>query len=180
MAATEIGVRLIPFHLPTPVMPVLAEKSVVNARNAASLVLRLSVAGIFGLLAVQKIPYHANARAIFEDVGGYPAALATAGLELVAAVLILIPRTVPVGALLSAAAMVGAIGTHLLLIGVAVHFPSAADASVTESDGGTLFAMAVGTLLASLTVLAMHRRDAIDLARSITRRAPRTATRDWE
>ncbi len=137
-----------------------------NARNVASLVLRVSVAGIFGLLAVQKIPYHANTQAIFEDIGGYPAALATVTLELVAAVLILIPRTVPVGALLSIGAMMGAIGTHLLFIGVAVQFPSTADPSVTESDGGTLFAMALGTLLVSGIVLAMHRHQAVRMVRS--------------
>lgn len=146
-----------------------------NARTATSLALRVSVAGIFGLLAVQKIPYHANTQAIFEDIGGYPAALATVTLELVAAVLILIPRTVPVGAVLSMGAMMGAIGTHLVFLGVAVEFPSVADPSVTESDGGTLFAMAVGTLIVSAAVLAMHRRQAAEMIRSALGRTPAPA-----
>ncbi|MEO0630599.1 MAG: hypothetical protein AAFY46_07705 [Planctomycetota bacterium] len=146
-----------------------------NARNATSLVLRVGVAGIFGLLAFQKIPYHANTQAIFEGIGGYPAALATVALELVAAVLILVPRTVPAGALLSMGAMFGAISTHVLFIGVAVQFPSAADPSVTESDGGTLFGMAVATLLASVVVLAMHRQQAVAMVRSVVGSRSRSA-----
>ncbi|MEL6796856.1 MAG: hypothetical protein AAFO89_08535 [Planctomycetota bacterium] len=139
-----------------------------NARTATSLVLRLGVAGIYGILAAQKIPYHPNTQAIFEDIGGYPAALATVALELVAAVLVLVPKTVPIGALLSMGAMFGAIGTHVLFIGVTVQFPSAADSTVTESDGGTLFGMAGATLIVSGMVLVMHRRQAVQLLRSVT------------
>ncbi|MEL6498487.1 MAG: MauE/DoxX family redox-associated membrane protein [Planctomycetota bacterium] len=134
-----------------------------NARNVTSIVLRVAVAGIYGVLAAQKIPYHPNTQAIFEDIGGYPAALATVAMELVAAVLILVPKTVPIGALLSMGAMLGAITTHLVFIGVQVQFPSEADPAMTESDGGTLFAMAVGTLVVSAVVLALHGKQALRL-----------------
>jgi hypothetical protein len=123
---------------------------------AVSWILRLGIAGLYGMFATQKIPYAPESQAIFGEIGGHPAAIATAALEIVAAVLLLIPRTVHFGAVLSIAAMVGAIGTHLAIIGISVEFPTDVP-GVTEPDGGSLFGMAVGTLLASAIVLFIHR-----------------------
>ena len=103
------------------------------------------------------MPYAPESQAIFESIGGHPAALLTAAIELAAAALILIPRTVALGAAISALAMIGAIATHLIFIGVAVEFPAANPESLPESDGGTLFIMATATLSISLVLLWMHR-----------------------
>lgn len=124
----------------------------------ASWGLRLCIAGIYGSFAFQKLPYHANTQAIFEGLGGHPAALATAGLEFAAAALLFVPRLLTIGAAMSVMAMLGALATHVLFIGIVVEFPGAGGS--TESDGGALFGMAVATLGASVALLWIHRREA--------------------
>ncbi|WP_018970526.1 MauE/DoxX family redox-associated membrane protein [Rubritalea marina] len=63
----------------------------------------------------------------------------TGAIELIAGVMLLIPRTVFVGALLTAGTMMGAIMTHVLVIGI-----------VFKEDGGALFGVALLALLGSL------------------------------
>lgn len=69
-------------------------------------------------------------------------------VELVASVLLLIPRTGAYGALLALATISGAIFSHLTVLGVTVN-----------DDGGTLFGMAIGVFVLSLAILFIHRRD---------------------
>jgi uncharacterized membrane protein YphA (DoxX/SURF4 family) len=85
---------------------------------------------------------------IFESIGAEPVGRIGSGVvELIAAVLLLIPAFAWVGALLAAGVMVGAIGTHLFVIGIEV-----------ANDGGTLFGMAVIVFVASIITLFLHRR----------------------
>lgn len=67
-------------------------------------------------------------------------------LELIAAVLILTPRTVWAGALLALGVMAGAIVSHLTLLGIEVM-----------GDGGLLFALALIVFGTSAVALALHR-----------------------
>jgi len=67
-------------------------------------------------------------------------------IELIVAVLILIPKTTCLGALLGIGIMLGALFSHLTKLGV-----------VVQDDGGTLFILALVTLLFCL-VLAWQRR----------------------
>ncbi|HUF03724.1 MAG TPA: hypothetical protein VMM38_06045 [Aridibacter sp.] len=69
-------------------------------------------------------------------------------VELVAAILLLIPRTAVYGALLALATISGALFSHLAVLGV-----------VVKDDSGTLFALAVTVFLLSLAILAIHRRE---------------------
>jgi len=69
-------------------------------------------------------------------------------VELVAALLLLIPRTAVYGSLLALATISGAIFSHLTVLGV-----------VVKDDGGTLFGMAVAVFVMSLAVLLIHRQD---------------------
>jgi uncharacterized membrane protein YphA (DoxX/SURF4 family) len=85
---------------------------------------------------------------IFEALGVEPWGRIGSGLaELIASVLLLIPATAAVGALLAAGVMVGANLSHLTTLGIDV-----------QGDGGLLFAMACLVLLCSLTVLWLRRR----------------------
>ncbi len=68
--------------------------------------------------------------------------------EMIAAILILLPRTVPIGALLSLGVISGAIFSHLTQLGI-----------VVMDDGGTLFGLAVLIFVLSLVVLFIHRRE---------------------
>lgn len=68
--------------------------------------------------------------------------------ELVAAVLILIPKTRVYGAVLSAIVILGAIFSHLTILGV-----------VVLDDGGTLFILACIVLVLSAALVLIHRSD---------------------
>ncbi len=70
---------------------------------------------------------------IFKQMGIEPwGRYLVATLELICAVLLLIPRTAGVGALLTLAIMLGAIGGHLTKLGIEV-----------AGDGGFLFTLAI-------------------------------------
>ena len=67
-------------------------------------------------------------------------------IELIAAVLLLIPRTVWAGAFLALGVMAGAILSHLTILGIEVM-----------GDGGLLFGLALGVFATSATALVLHR-----------------------
>jgi hypothetical protein len=69
-------------------------------------------------------------------------------VELVAAILIVIPRTAWLGAFLSLGTISGAILSHLTMLGI-----------VVRDDGGLLFVLAVTVFVLSSIVLLIHRRE---------------------
>jgi uncharacterized membrane protein YphA (DoxX/SURF4 family) len=84
---------------------------------------------------------------IFTTVGMEPwGRIATGILELVASILLLIPRTTGFGAVLGAGLMAGAIFLHLTLLGIEV-----------QGDSGMLFIYALIVLI-SCTILAVAYR----------------------
>jgi uncharacterized membrane protein YphA (DoxX/SURF4 family) len=86
---------------------------------------------------------------IFQQLGVEPwGRIATGIFELIAGLAILIPATAALGALLSAGLMVGAILSHLTVLGIEI-----------QGDGGTLFVMALVVFAASLVVLWIRRRE---------------------
>ena len=85
---------------------------------------------------------------IFETLGLEPWGRIGSGVaELVAAVLLLVPASAAVGALVALGVIVGAIGAHLTRLGIEV-----------QGDGGLLFGLALVVLIGSLTVLWLRRR----------------------
>ena len=69
-------------------------------------------------------------------------------VELIAAVLLVVPRTAWLGAFLSLGTISGAILSHLTMLGI-----------VVKGDGGLLFALAVTVFVLSAFVLLIHRRE---------------------
>lgn len=69
-------------------------------------------------------------------------------VELVAAILLLIPNKAWLGALISLGTISGAIFSHLTMLGI-----------VVKDDGGLLFALAVTVFILSAVVLLIHRRE---------------------
>jgi hypothetical protein len=69
-------------------------------------------------------------------------------VELIAVVLLLLPKTVWLGALLSLGTISGAIMSHLTKLGIEV-----------KGDGGLLFALAVTVFIGSALILLIHRRE---------------------
>lgn len=86
---------------------------------------------------------------IFEQVGMEPFGRYASGIaELIASVLLLIPRTTWLGAALALGVMAGAIMSHLTILGIEV-----------QGDGGTLFALAIVVFVSSAVLLFLHRKD---------------------
>lgn len=73
--------------------------------------------------------------------------IGSGAVELLAAILLLIPGTAWVGALLALGTITGAIFSHLTRLGV-----------IVKDDGGLLFGMAVAVFILSAAVLLIHRR----------------------
>lgn len=113
----------------------------------ASWVLRLSAAAILLQTLFFKFTGSAESVYIFTKVGAEPWGRIGSGVvELAAAILLLLPATAPVGGLIAAGVMAGAIGSHLTVLGIEV-----------QGDRGLLFGLAVFVFLASLAVTAIHR-----------------------
>ena len=86
---------------------------------------------------------------IFSTLGAEPWGRIGSGvMELIAAGLLLFPRTAALGAVLAMGLMVGAIGAHLTKLGIEV-----------QGDGGLLFGLGVVTLVASAVVALLRRKD---------------------
>jgi len=88
---------------------------------------------------------------IFTTVGMEPWGRIGSGVvELIASILLLIPQTVAVGAIVSLGVISGAIFFHLTKLGIALP---------AVGDHGELFALAVTVFVCSFAVLVMHRRE---------------------
>jgi hypothetical protein len=86
---------------------------------------------------------------IFTKVGMEPWGRYGSGVaELIAAVLLLTPRLAWAGGLLAMGVMLGAIGSHLTVLGI-----------VVMNDGGLLFALALGVFVTSAATVMLHRRE---------------------
>jgi len=85
---------------------------------------------------------------IFDKVGlGAPGRFGSGIAELIAAILLLIPGTVWLGAALALGVMGGAIMSHLTVLGI-----------VVMNDHGLLFGLALTVALCSAILLLIHRR----------------------
>lgn len=94
---------------------------------------------------------------IFTALGMEPWGRIGSGVaELIACVLLLTPRTVTSGALLSLGVISGAIISHVTKLGI-----------VVKDDGGLLFALAILVFLNSMTILVLRRREIPFLGRRL-------------
>ena len=122
--------------------------------KVASWCLQLLVAAILAQTLFFKFTAAPESVYIFSKLGIEPwGRIASGVVELVAAILLLMPATVTLGALLSLGVISGAIMSHLTILGIAVVN---ADGS---SDGGLLFTLAAIVALGSLAILALRRRE---------------------
>ncbi|MDC9722619.1 MAG: DoxX family protein [Urechidicola sp.] len=113
----------------------------------------LAIRIIIAIILVQtlyfKFTAHTDSIFIFSKVGLEPYGRIGIGiLELISAILILIPRTIWLGALLTVGLMSGAITMHLTQLGIEIN-----------NDGGALFYMALGVFLLSVFTLINQRKN---------------------
>lgn len=112
-------------------------------RNTISWILRVIVAIVLLQTLFFKFSAAPESVYIFEQVELEPLGRIGVGVaELIASLLILYPRTVKIGAAMSAMLMVGALYFHFSILGIEVM-----------GDGGKLFTMALVVFILSLTIL---------------------------
>jgi len=89
-----------------------------KALNVTLWILQALAAAAFLMAGATKLAGAEMHVAMFEKIGlGQWFRYFTGGLEVICAILLLVPRTVGIGAALLAATMVGAVATHLFIIG---------------------------------------------------------------
>lgn len=100
-----------------------------------------------------KFSAHPESVELFTKLGAEPwGRIGTGIIELIASLLLLIPSTALIGALLGIGLMIGALGSHLTVIGIE-----------SKGDGGQLFMLAIIVLLACAIISIIHRADGIKL-----------------
>jgi len=135
------------------------------SKNAkiASWVLRIIAAIIFLFPAgaVPKLIGDPYATELFNQLGAGAAGRYAVGvMELAAVVLLLIPKTAFFGGLLGVLIMIGAIGSHLTMLGVVVEFTNVPGASEDNPEANPmLFIMAIVNLVLTGAVAFLHRGD---------------------
>lgn len=128
-----------------------------NTKNIISWILRLTVAIILLQTLFFKFTAHPDSVHIFSALGVEPWGRIGVGIiELITAVLILIPRTQIFGMLNSLGIIIGAVFSHMLVLGVNV-----------KNDGGGLFTLAIIVLIASSTFLIINKNELISLIKSV-------------
>jgi len=119
-----------------------------KALSILSWLLRITAAVILAQTLFFKFTAAPESVYIFDKVGlGAPGRIGSGIAELIAAILLLIPGTVWIGAALALAVMGGAIMSHLTVLGI-----------VVMGDHGLLFGLAITVALCSGILLLIHRR----------------------
>jgi uncharacterized membrane protein YphA (DoxX/SURF4 family) len=118
-----------------------------NLKNIFSWILRLVAAAILLQTLYFKFTGHPESVELFTKLGVEPwGRIGTGVIELIAGVLLLLPATAWIGALLGAGLMAGAILSHLTVIGIE-----------SKGDGGQLFMLAWIVLICCLLTMWFSR-----------------------
>ena len=121
-------------------------RSLSKPLNALAWAAALLAAGILAMASFFKLTGAPDSVQLFETLGAEPWGRYLVGLlELTAVILLVRPATAAKGAALALFLMLGALGTHLFKIGINY-----------QGDGGTLFGMALGVLIASALVARLR------------------------
>ena len=125
--------------------------SLSRGQNIASWILQLVAAVILFQTLFFKFTAARESVYIFSTLGIEPWGRIGSGVvELIASVLLVIPATIALGAILSLGVISGAIFSHLTKLGIALP---------AVDDRGELFALAVAVFVCSAAVLFLHRRE---------------------
>jgi hypothetical protein len=125
-----------------------------RAQTVVSWALQLLVAGILLQTLFFKFSAAEESVFIFSSVGRFlqlPGVepwgrIGSGVVELIASLLLIVPATAALGAIVTIGVMAGALASHLLILGIEV-----------KGDGGLLFALALTALVGSAIVLVIRR-----------------------
>ena len=124
--------------------------------NITSWILRFIVAIILLQTLYFKFTAHPDSVHIFSALGVEPWGRVSLGIvELFTAILVLMPKTKVLGMLGSLGIILGAIFSHILVLGFNVG-----------NDGGTLFILAIIVLVATVVFLNMHKNELVNLLKT--------------
>ncbi len=124
-----------------------------------SWVLRIIATIILGQTLFFKFSGAAESRYIFSTLGIEPWGRYASGVaELVAVVLLLIPRTAGLGGLVGLGVISGALVSHLTLLGIEV-----------QGDGGLLFYLALAVFSCCAGIVWLYWADLMGLLKKITK-----------
>lgn len=118
-----------------------------------SLLLRLIAAAILLQTLYFKFTGSPESVTLFTKLGVEPwGRIATGVIELITGILLLIPSTVFIGAILSMGVMTGAILSHLFVIGIE-----------SDADGGLLFILALIVWICGALLAVLHKQQGLSL-----------------
>ena len=124
-----------------------------SLKTIISWVLRIAAAFILLQTLYFKFTAHPESVALFTKLGAEPwGRIGTGIIELIAGILLLLPATAFIGAVLGVGLMSGAIISHLTVLGIE-----------SAGDGGTLFILAVIVWICSFIIAIMHKQDGYKL-----------------
>jgi uncharacterized membrane protein YphA (DoxX/SURF4 family) len=119
-------------------------------------VCRLAAAGLLLQTLFFKFSAAPESVYIFTKVGIEPwGRIGTGVAELIASILILLPRTSVIGAVMAIGIMAGALATHLFILGIEVM-----------GDGGQLFIYALIITLCSLYITIVERKHLLSIIKT--------------
>lgn len=130
-----------------------------NTKKVVSIVLRLVAAFLMVQTLYFKFTGQPESIYIFTQAGMEPwGRIGTGVAELIASVLLLVPSTIVLGAVMAIGLMAGALVTHLFILGIEV-----------QGDGGRLFIYALMVLLAGIALLVIHSGQLISYKNKLTK-----------
>lgn len=128
-------------------------------KNIVGLVLRLVAAVILLQTLYFKFTAHPESVELFTKMGVEPwGRIGTGIIELVVAILLLIPSTVFIGAFLGIGLMSGAILSHLTIIGIE-----------SKGDGGQLFMLAIVVWICCAILMLLNKHLGVALIKRFTK-----------
>ena len=129
-------------------------------KKIISWVLRITAAVILLQTLYFKFSGHPESVELFTKLGVEPwGRIGTGIIELITGILLLIPSTVFVGAILGLGLMAGAILSHLTVIGIE-----------SKGDGGQLFMLAILVFLCCLVLAVMYKSQGLALYKKIAKK----------
>ena len=129
-------------------------------KKTISTLLRITIAIILLQTLYFKFTAHPDSVHIFSELGVEPwGRIALGIIELITAALILIPRSQIIGIFLSLGIILGAIFSHILVIGFNV-----------SNDGGGLFTLAIIVFISAMIYIMINWSELISILNSIKKR----------
>lgn len=124
-----------------------------------SLVIRLVIAVIFIQTLYFKFTAHPDSVYIFTELGIEPFGRIGLGIvELITSILLFIPRTKILAILNSLGIIIGAIVSHLIVIGTEI-----------KGDGGGLFTLALVVFVLSIILITLHKVEVLNLVKQVSK-----------